>query len=100
MLRSWRRSGLSAREFAKSNGIDAQRLLWWRKRLEATDGGARSAPTSKSLAFIPATLVPTESAVAVTVRLVDGTCIEVADPAAAPAAWVAAVVAALGKVAT
>ncbi len=33
MLDDAEQSGLSDREFAKRNGIDPQRLVWWRKRL-------------------------------------------------------------------
>lgn len=98
MLGAWHRSGLSAREFGRTIGVDAQRLLWWRRRLEA-GGGARVAPKEKSLTFVPATLVSAASVAAVTVRVAGGVCVEIADPAAAPAAWIAAVVGALGKVA-
>jgi hypothetical protein len=82
--------------------VDAQRLLWWRKRLEATgdERSARGGAVPPALTFIPATLVSTASAASVTVRLPGGVCVEIGDPAAVPAAWIAAVVAELGKVAS
>ena len=102
MLKAWRASGLSARAFATSIGVDSQKLLWWRKRLEETGDGqsARAAAAPTALTFIPATLVPTASAVSVTVRLPCGICLEMTDTAAVPATWIASVVAELGKLAS
>jgi len=100
VLAAWRRSGLSARAFAGSIGIDAQRLLWWRKRLEAgVDApSATTPPATAELTFIPATIVPSGPAAAVRLRLSGGVCLEIGDAAAVSPAWVAAVVAELGKV--
>jgi len=55
---------------------------------------------SPGLKFIPATLVPRASAASVTVRLPGDVCIEIGDPAAASATWIAGLVAELGKVAS
>jgi len=41
MLDEAERSGLSDRAFAKRQGIDPQRLWWWRKRLENTTAIAK-----------------------------------------------------------
>jgi hypothetical protein len=39
VLEEQRRSGLSDRAFARKKGLDPQRLWWWRKRLEGSQGG-------------------------------------------------------------
>lgn len=44
VLDAWRRSGLSLERFAKQRGIVAQRIRWWRTRLN----GAERALTSPS----------------------------------------------------
>lgn len=103
VLKAWRRSRLSARAFAKAIGIDAQRLLWWRRRLEAASDEQSSRPVtapSAALTFIPTAVLPTASPAPVTVRLPGGICVEIRDPVAAPPAWVTKVVAQLAKVAS
>ncbi len=37
MLEAWRRSGLTLERFAKQRGLVAQRLRWWKQKLEASD---------------------------------------------------------------
>jgi hypothetical protein len=87
MLASWRRGGLSLAAFARLEGLSAERLRWWRKRLgTAEDKGT-------SLAFIPA--VVSEKTSPVLVRLPRGVEVEAADVTAVPAQWVAEVVRAL-----
>ena len=39
VLRRWRRSGLSLREFAREKGLSANTLAWWRWKLRREDGG-------------------------------------------------------------
>lgn len=39
-----RRSGLSARAFAKKRGLSAKSLAWWRWRLAADEGADQEAP--------------------------------------------------------
>lgn len=36
VLEAWRRSGQSAYAFSREQGIDPQRLYWWRKRHACT----------------------------------------------------------------
>ena len=87
----WRASGLSAAEFARANGLtNPQRLNWWRKRLETSDAGALA-----PLTFIPA--VVTGAAAATVVRLPGDVVLELGDPAAVPASWVAALAAELKR---
>ena len=82
VLQRWRESGLSGSAFARAHGLNPQRLLWWRKRLESADETALA-----PLTFIPAEV--TGAAAAVIVRLPGGVVLEVAHPAAVPARWVA-----------
>jgi transposase-like protein len=81
----WRESGLSACAFARAHGLaDEQRLSWWRKRLEKKSETTALAP----LTFIPAEL--TGTAAAAVVRLSGDVVLELADVAAVPTSWVAA----------
>ena len=102
VLKAWRRSGLSVHAFAHSVGLDAQRLFWWRKRLENAGDllppRTEQKPTS-SLTLIPTTVVSTARCASVTVRLPRGARIEVADPALVSPAWIAELVAQIRKVA-
>ena len=82
-LAEWERSGLSGSAFARVNGLNAQRLFWWRKQLDAE--AASVAP----LTFIPAAA----TAVATTrvlVRLPGGVEVEATEAEALPATWVGA----------
>jgi hypothetical protein len=84
VLERWRKSGLSASAFARSSGLaSAQRLSWWRKRLEKADA-SKLAP----LTFIPVEVAG--AAVATVVRLPGGVALELMDATAVPAAWIAA----------
>jgi hypothetical protein len=75
---------MSGSAFARANGLNAQRLFWWRKQLDAE--------TATSVA--PLTFVPAVSSVAmggrVRVRLPGGVEVEASEASAMPAAWVAA----------
>ena len=90
-LTAWRRSGLPLATFARRNGIGAQRLRWWSKRLvderTATDG--RNAAESLRLlpAVVTAPLVGLAGA-SVSIRLPGGAVVEIADVRAVPPAWV------------
>ena len=91
VLARWRASGLSASAFARANGLaNPQRLNWWRKRLEGSGAGALA-----PLTFIPA--VVTGAAMAMVVRLPGDVVLELADAAAVPASWVAALAAELKR---
>jgi hypothetical protein len=74
--------------------VNAQRLSWWRKRLDATGADATAVTaTAAPLAFIPAAVL---SATRVALRLPGGVELE-GDVAAIPAEWVAALARALGR---
>lgn len=50
---AWKRSGLSAREFARRHGVKAGTLSWWRWRLGA---GAEQNEEEQQSQFIPVTI--------------------------------------------
>jgi transposase-like protein len=95
MLAAWEESGLSLSGFAAKQGVNVQRLSWWRKQLEERGhaGARRERERPAALSFIPA--VVSGSTVRVVVRLPRGVEVEAADTAAVPAAWLAATVKAL-----
>ena len=92
VLVTWEKSGLSLSEFAVEQGVNAQRLSWWRKQLEERGhaGGRRRKRRAAGMSFVPAVM----SAIppVVVLRLPRGVEIEVADAAAVPTAWLAAAV--------
>ncbi|MCG5051537.1 MAG: hypothetical protein KA712_01125 [Myxococcales bacterium] len=103
MLKAWRRAGLYASAFARSIGIDAQRLLWWRKRLEigaeeqrALDDGS---PRTSALTLIPTTVVSTTPSTSVTVRLPRGVRIDIVETGQVSPAWIAELLAEIRRVA-
>ena len=95
MLAAWEESGMSLSGFAAEQGVNVQRLSWWRKQLEERDRAVarRRKERPVAVSFIPA--VVSVSTVRVVVRLPRGVEVEVADAAAVPAAWLAATVKAL-----
>ena len=91
VLARWRESGMSASAFARANGLaNPQRLNWWRKRLDQPSGRALA-----PLTFIPAEV--TGAAAATVVRLPGGVVLELAEAAAVPTSWVAALAAELKR---
>ncbi len=77
----WRRSGLSAEEFATREGIKSRQLVWWRWKL-GTSPGAPPAPAS--LRFLPVRVVdapgrPSGSAVPLEIALPNGRVVRVAE---------------------
>jgi hypothetical protein len=50
------RSGLSDRAFSRREGFDAQRLSWWRRRLEQVGGASTTAEFVEVRAKAPATV--------------------------------------------
>lgn len=95
-LAAWEGSGMSGSAFARANGLNAQRLFWWRKQL----GG--EAPAVAPLTFIPATTAATTSTTAtarVLVRLPGGVEIEATEAEALPATWVVALARELSRTA-
>jgi hypothetical protein len=81
VLVAWRESGMSLGGFARANGVNAQRLSWWRKRF---DGSADATSSEVApMSFIPAAVVGTAR---VAVRLPRGVELE-GDATALPADW-------------
>jgi len=97
---AWQRSGESASAFARRHGIGAHRLWWWQKRLGEGGGAAgvgvdRKAQEVSALApLLPVTVRGSAQSGAVSV-VVDGVCVQVAEPQAVSPAWVGALVAVL-----
>jgi hypothetical protein len=80
VLEEFASSGMSLTAFARTRGVNLQRLLWWRKRLAMTG-------LPKSVTFLPAAVSPMFSGI--TVRLPGGFAVEAADTTVLPARWVA-----------
>jgi hypothetical protein len=82
---------MSLGDFARANGVNAQRLKWWCKRIE---GGTRELAASVApLKFIPAAVV---GSARVALRLPGGVELE-GNVAAIPIEWVAALARELGR---
>jgi hypothetical protein len=81
VLAAWRRSGMSGSAFAEVNGLNSQRLFWWRKQL-APEATTEEAP----LRFLPATTLVAMPA-RVSVRLPGGVEIDAGTAAALPPMW-------------
>ena len=99
-IAAWERSGLGAAAFARSRGVDVQRLFWWRRRLET--GGAAPAPTpAKAPGLVPLVAVSREverePRCALVVTTPAGVRIEVREVDASTAAWVASLVGEVGR---
>lgn len=58
VLDAWRRSGLPLERFAKERGIVAQRLRWWRKKLNRAARALAAGPTPALLPVRLAAEVP------------------------------------------
>jgi len=91
VLAAWRESAMSLGGFARANGVKAQRLKWWRKRIEA--GASETAASVAPLAFIPAAVM---GSARVALRLPGGVELE-GNVAAIPIEWVAALARELGR---
>lgn len=90
-IASWRASGESMAAFAERHEIDAQRIGWWRKRLEVAD---------RATTLVPVTITAPRvvTAVAAVVRvLVEDVEIAVHDPEHVSPEWVAALTTLIGK---
>jgi hypothetical protein len=91
VLAAWEKSGLSLSRFAGTQGVNVQRLIWWRKK--RGHAGRHLKRQSDAVSFIPA--VMKASPATVVLRLPHGVDVEVTDAAAVPAEWLAAAVKAL-----
>jgi len=93
VLAAWKKSGLPLGTFARERGVGAERLRWWRKRLNATapvkKRKKKAAPVRLVPAEISAPLVELGEEAAVTIRFpVTGPVVEIANVRRVPAAWV------------
>lgn len=102
VVAAWRRSGLSASEFARRHKMSPQRLSWWCKRLE--ESSSRKEPGGRRtslISLVPAEVrlsAPISSTMSLAVmRLPCGISIEFADAGAMSAGWVASLVSALSR---
>lgn len=90
VLEAWEESGESGSAYARSIGVVAQRLFWWRRRL--AEGEAPRA--AKATTLVPVTIRGASvmaSSAPVVVTTATGVSIEVNDVGPATAAWVSAV---------
>ena len=56
MLARWRRSGLSAAEFCRREGLAPQKLSYWKRSLKKAGSGVRRG-SAKPVGFVPVRLV-------------------------------------------
>lgn len=99
VLKEWRASGLPLGRFARQRGLGAERLRWWKKRLG--DWSEKRGGTQKG-ALVPVVLTEQVAAVEVgrvpvVVRVPGGIVVEVAEPTAVSAQWLAGVVSQLSR---
>ena len=100
-LVAWRASGLPLGRFARQRGVSAERLRWWKKR--QGDWSEEKAPSERS-ALVPVVVTPAAAppvamgrCAAVVVRVPGGAVVEVVEPEAVRAEWLAAVVGLLSR---
>jgi hypothetical protein len=99
VLAEWRASGLSLGRFARERGLGVERLRWWKKRLgdwSEPQGGTQGPALVPMVLSEPAPAVERDKA-SVVVRLPGGLVVEVTEPAAVSAQWLAAVVSQLSR---
>ena len=99
---AWRRSELSASEFARRHGLNPQRLCWWRKRLGKSTGleSSQTAAVVSTVSFVPAevrTPAMACGAVPAVVRLPCDVAIEFGDAEWVTPRWIAALVGELSR---
>ncbi len=95
VLSEQEKSGESLRAFARRQGLQAQRLYWWRKRFAEWGAAKRESGQRLVAVMTPEFSIPQPSAAAsaVQVRLRCGEIeIEVAGTAAVPPSWLAELV--------
>ncbi len=96
-LKSWRRSGMPLERYARQRGIGAQRLRWWRDRLEAPSGRAADhcASTPNLVPAIVTAPLLSVGGAQVALRMEGGLTVEIADVHTVPAEWVGELIAAI-----
>ncbi len=85
VLKAWRASGLPLATFARKRGLCAERVRWWRQRLD--DGHAPGEELLKLVPAVVAGLPPSKANTALTVRAGE-VVVEIANVSAVPPAWV------------
>jgi hypothetical protein len=90
-LAAWKKSGLPLATFAREQGVGAERLRWWRKRLSESAAAKRKRKTT-TVRLVPATVnVPLVDlgGADVSIRFpVTGPVVEIPNVRRVPAAWV------------
>jgi transposase-like protein len=99
---AWRRSGLSASEFARRHALNPQRLCWWRKRLgkPTNPESGQTAAAVSTVSFVPAEVRAPAMACGVVpavVRLPCDVAIEFGDAEWVTPRWIAALVGELSR---
>ena len=101
VLAAWARSEETVGAFARRHGLPVHRVYWWHRRLGVDRlPHTEHSGTPTERAFVPVIIRPVVSSGApapITV-VVDGVRVEVAERDHVSAAWVAALVRALGEV--
>jgi hypothetical protein len=96
-LAEWQGSGLALEKFAQQRGLSAKRLRWWRRRLGEW---SPEKPKHERSALVPVVVTATvppavakqSHAAVVVVHVPGGAVVEVVEPQAVGAEWLAAVV--------
>ena len=93
-------SGESVASFARSHGLQRQRLLWWRKRLAEWQSAAEEERSSRLVPALVSEVLPALSAIEgnaqVSLRVGAEVQIDFVDAGAVSPSWVAALVRELG----
>jgi transposase-like protein len=101
VLALWRESGATLAEFSRRHEVTAQRIAWWRDRLDLHESRGGESARSPAIAttsvadFIPALLRPAAGGGGeglVTVRIGRDIAVEIADPALVPAEWISVLI--------
>ncbi len=97
-LAAWRASGLCLSRFAQEHGLTAQRIDWWRRRLEESD----RSPTRDDGALVPVVVaghheVQRMLGGAVTIELRGKMSIHVGEPSVVEPQWLAQLIGELNR---
>ncbi len=97
VLRAWDESGRSGASYARSIGVVAQRLFWWRRRLGRANQVGRLAHQTREFVPVVVHAAAPAAVCAILVTTPRGAQLEVRTVDAATAGWVAAVILALDE---
>jgi hypothetical protein len=96
VIRAWRRSALTMSAFARSRGLNVQRVRYWRERVEGgTRGEAANIANARTPKLVPGVVVDMRSGGGVSVVLPHGVVVEARRLAEIDPVWLAQVVRAL-----